>query len=188
MAAQAQLRFKSAVCFGALLSLLACQGLIFGVNQLQPVLWNVAPGVIPPGQVAMLLPILVHPDHVWQLIQHSTLTDSSVASHAGVLAGLRRLCVVLGSAGNTCLILSSRVRCWNASSAQQPSEVSMTMRACIVSQEANRLAKKKAKHCEQCLALSFGSPTWARTRDLRINSPSLYRLSYQGTFRCCLGF
>jgi hypothetical protein len=26
----------------------------------------------------------------------------------------------------------------------------------------------------------FGSPTWARTRDLRINSPSLYRLSYQG--------
>ena len=27
----------------------------------------------------------------------------------------------------------------------------------------------------------LGSPTWARTRDLRINSPSLYRLSYQGT-------
>ena len=26
----------------------------------------------------------------------------------------------------------------------------------------------------------FGSPTWTRTRDLRINSPSLYRLSYQG--------
>ena len=26
-----------------------------------------------------------------------------------------------------------------------------------------------------------GSPTWTRTRDLRINSPSLYRLSYQGT-------
>ena len=26
----------------------------------------------------------------------------------------------------------------------------------------------------------FGSPTWIRTRDLRINSPSLYRLSYQG--------
>ena len=25
-----------------------------------------------------------------------------------------------------------------------------------------------------------GSPTWIRTRDLRINSPSLYRLSYQG--------
>jgi hypothetical protein len=29
--------------------------------------------------------------------------------------------------------------------------------------------------------LSVGSPTWTRTRDLRINSPSLYRLSYQGT-------
>jgi hypothetical protein len=26
----------------------------------------------------------------------------------------------------------------------------------------------------------IGSPTWARTRDLRINSPSLYRLSYRG--------
>jgi hypothetical protein len=25
-----------------------------------------------------------------------------------------------------------------------------------------------------------GSPTWTRTRDLRINSPSLYQLSYQG--------
>lgn len=29
-----------------------------------------------------------------------------------------------------------------------------------------------------------GSPTWTRTRDLRINSPSLYRLSYQGMKRC----
>src|ERR1700709_1819495 len=28
---------------------------------------------------------------------------------------------------------------------------------------------------------SFGSPTWARTRDLRINSPALYQLSYRGT-------
>ena len=26
----------------------------------------------------------------------------------------------------------------------------------------------------------YGSPSWARTSDLRINSPSLYRLSYQG--------
>ena len=29
------------------------------------------------------------------------------------------------------------------------------------------------------LAIS-GSPTWARTRDTRINSPLLYRLSYRG--------
>ena len=29
--------------------------------------------------------------------------------------------------------------------------------------------------------LNGGSPTWARTRDLRINSPALYRLSYRGT-------
>jgi len=28
--------------------------------------------------------------------------------------------------------------------------------------------------------LKFGSSTWARTRDLRINSPALYRLSYRG--------
>ncbi|CAM2147929.1 conserved protein of unknown function [Pararobbsia alpina] len=28
---------------------------------------------------------------------------------------------------------------------------------------------------------AFGSPTWARTRDLRINSPALYQLSYRGT-------
>jgi hypothetical protein len=28
--------------------------------------------------------------------------------------------------------------------------------------------------------LNSGSPTWTRTRDLRINSPSLYQLSYQG--------
>ena len=26
----------------------------------------------------------------------------------------------------------------------------------------------------------FGSPSWVRTSDLRINSPSLYRLSYRG--------
>jgi hypothetical protein len=25
-----------------------------------------------------------------------------------------------------------------------------------------------------------GSPSWARTNDLRINSPSLYQLSYRG--------
>ena len=28
------------------------------------------------------------------------------------------------------------------------------------------------------LQQNFGSPTWARTRDTRINSPLLYRLSY----------
>ena len=26
----------------------------------------------------------------------------------------------------------------------------------------------------------LGSPSWVRTNDLRINSPSLYRLSYRG--------
>ncbi len=37
----------------------------------------------------------------------------------------------------------------------------------------------------------LGSSTWARTRDLRINSPALYQLSYRGTayhsssMNCC---
>ncbi len=45
----------------------------------------------------------------------------------------------------------------------------------------------KKKPCYQldsrvssCLAVLFGSSTWARTRDLRINSPALYQLSYRG--------
>ncbi len=29
---------------------------------------------------------------------------------------------------------------------------------------------------------NFGSSTWARTRDLRINSPALYQLSYRGIY------
>ena len=29
--------------------------------------------------------------------------------------------------------------------------------------------------------LKSGSPGWTRTNDLRINSPTLYRLSYRGT-------
>ena len=34
-----------------------------------------------------------------------------------------------------------------------------------------------------CLPAVTGSSTWARTRDLRINSPALYQLSYRGTTR-----
>ena len=37
------------------------------------------------------------------------------------------------------------------------------------------------------VVLKFGSPTWARTRDLRINSPSLYRLSYRGSEDMIIG-
>ena len=33
----------------------------------------------------------------------------------------------------------------------------------------------------------FGSPSWARTSDLRINSPSLYRLSYRGVLGNVVG-
>ena len=35
--------------------------------------------------------------------------------------------------------------------------------------------------CLQPFLVFLGSPSWTRTSDLRINSPSLYRLSYQGT-------
>ena len=38
---------------------------------------------------------------------------------------------------------------------------------------------KKGRICMRPFVCS-GSPTWTRTRDLRINSPSLYQLSYQG--------
>ena len=39
---------------------------------------------------------------------------------------------------------------------------------------------KRAAFARGPSLLYSGSPTWTRTRDLRINSPSLYRLSYQG--------
>ena len=38
------------------------------------------------------------------------------------------------------------------------------------------------------LEKNSGSPTWARTRDLRINSPSLYQLSYRGSELNILAF
>ncbi len=40
--------------------------------------------------------------------------------------------------------------------------------------------QKAARHLSVAAFVNFGSPSWARTSDLRINSPSLYRLSYQG--------
>src|SRR5471032_3679882 len=40
---------------------------------------------------------------------------------------------------------------------------------------------QKAQPVKAGLFLCSGSPTWTRTRDLRINSPSLYQLSYQGS-------
>ena len=39
-------------------------------------------------------------------------------------------------------------------------------------------AKKNPALCS--VGFLIGSSTWARTRDLRINSPALYRLSYRG--------
>jgi hypothetical protein len=40
--------------------------------------------------------------------------------------------------------------------------------------------QKKERRLLDALFTHSGSPTWTRTRDLRINSPSLYQLSYQG--------
>jgi hypothetical protein len=45
--------------------------------------------------------------------------------------------------------------------------------------DINGANKKKGIECSMPF-LNSGSPTWTRTRDLRINSPSLYQLSYQG--------
>ena len=49
--------------------------------------------------------------------------------------------------------------------------------------KANRIMKSTADEKKPRFLVVFlcsGSPTWTRTRDLRINSPSLYQLSYQG--------
>jgi hypothetical protein len=45
---------------------------------------------------------------------------------------------------------------------------------------------KLSKNAESGVVI--GSPTWARTRDLRINSPSLYQLSYRGKFGVFLSY
>ena len=45
----------------------------------------------------------------------------------------------------------------------------------MAGQDSNKKATENSVAFE-----CFGSPTWTRTRDLRINSPSLYQLSYQG--------
>ena len=38
----------------------------------------------------------------------------------------------------------------------------------------------KQKQSSYCYSVSFGSPNWARTSDIMINSHALYRLSYGG--------
>ena len=40
--------------------------------------------------------------------------------------------------------------------------------------------KQKKPDLSVSLALKYGSPSWARTSDKRINSPLLYQLSYRG--------
>src|SRR3954471_7672267 len=53
-------------------------------------------------------------------------------------------------------------------------------------QDLRKLLDKMRATGDLCpLSPLNGSPTWTRTRDLRINSPSLYQLSYQGIVRYC---
>ena len=40
--------------------------------------------------------------------------------------------------------------------------------------------KRQKKDSDFCLSLLYGSPNWARTSDIMINSHALYRLSYGG--------
>ena len=60
-------------------------------------------------------------------------------------------------------------------------------RRAVRQQYGNSTATKPAQKAKKSAGANlltlafFGSPTWARTRDLRINSPALYRLSYRGT-------
>ncbi len=47
-------------------------------------------------------------------------------------------------------------------------------------QYPSNIRPKRERALHRCKARQIGSSTWARTRDLRINSPALYRLSYRG--------
>jgi hypothetical protein len=50
------------------------------------------------------------------------------------------------------------------------------------------IVRRKCEGPPRRVALAInGSPTWTRTRDLRINSPSLYQLSYRGTEPAIIG-
>ena len=48
--------------------------------------------------------------------------------------------------------------------------------------QRDKLVRIKGKSIAFDDAFLGGSSTWARTRDLRINSPALYRLSYRGMY------
>ena len=43
---------------------------------------------------------------------------------------------------------------------------------------------KRKKRATKWLLVFFGSPNWARTSDIMINSHALYRLSYGGIYKC----
>jgi len=64
------------------------------------------------------------------------------------------------------LLLSFGVTLMNLSATKKPSNFSVT----------------------GLFGLNSGSSNWARTSDLRINSPALYQLSYRGTAKIITGF
>ncbi len=64
----------------------------------------------------------------------------------------------------------------------------MSSKFCAVGQQNEKSLQTAKSPLGSGLMLEFlGSPTWARTRDLRINSPALYQLSYRGTEERIIG-
>ncbi len=88
-------------------------------------------------------------------------------------------------------ILMVMVKLWRQVIAFQASEGGFTEWLCAATvlmlyRTVRRYKNKKSLQRFNCkllmiFLLILGSSTWARTRDLRINSPALYRLSYRGT-------
>lgn len=73
---------------------------------------------------------------------------------------------------------------WNRrchATGQQQAEGGKQKRKVERAESEKRKAESKRPMLSHRPFLLGGSPTWARTRDLRINSPALYRLSYRGT-------
>ena len=70
------------------------------------------------------------------------------------------------------IIFSLKLQGWNASTDYIEY---MACREITHSQQDTALLAENSLWC-----VEYGSPTWARTRDKRINSPLLYQLSYRG--------
>ena len=91
--------------------------------------------------------------------------------------------------------LSPPIHCWNVGGSASAQVLSCTIheirgrldkpagkRGCISAKSARTKKKDLGAKAPKSLIrhMFIGSSTWARTRDLRINSPALYQLSYRG--------